>query len=323
MPPVNVMRTPAGRLPVLSVAWLCFQEARPIVQGVFMLRLLSGWALTVGDPERGSLALLVAGAAAWSCVVMSIYLLNGVSDQQEDRINRSPRPIARGLLAGGTAERVAWVLAAGGVVGGFAAAGPLGLLALASLAVGWLYCVPSWRLKRRSLGTAASALTGIALTYYAGAVIAVAQSAGGSAGVVVRLPAVEVELLVFGSALSLWAALVGGTTKDLPDVAGDRAAGTRSWAVVWGQQRFRWTVSAIALLIGAGSVVAAIRLAPALLPVVAMLLTGAVAVAVLLLAPVSRARRPAHRRSPYRAFMATQYGAHLVLLASQFTAIVG
>jgi 4-hydroxybenzoate polyprenyltransferase len=309
MPPMNVS------IPV--VAWRCLREARPTVQVVFALRLLSGWVLTVARPDRGSALPLAAGVAAWSCVVMSVYLLNGVNDQREDRINGSPRPIARGLLASTTAERVACAFAAGGVLAGFAVAQPLGLLALAGLAVGWLYCAPSWRLKRWPLGTPSAALAGIGLTYYAGAVIATVQSAAEP-----QLPRVGVELLVFAGALTLWAALVGGTTKDLPDVAGDRLAGTRSWPMVWGERRFRWMVSAIALLIGAGSGVAAVRLAPDLLPVAGALLAGAVAVAALLLAPVWRPDRRVHKRSPYRAFMATQYATHLVLLTREFAAIV-
>jgi 4-hydroxybenzoate polyprenyltransferase len=316
MPPVNMMLTPNGRVPVIPVAWLCFQEARPTVQGVFTLRLLTGWALTVAWPDRGSARPLVAGVAAWTCVVMSIYLLNGVSDQREDRINGSRRPIASGRLASTTAGRVAWGLAAAGVLAGFAVSVPLGFLALTGVAVGWLYCVPSWRLKRRSVGAAVAALAGIGLTYYAGAVIATTPPVGVP-------PPVGVDLLVFGGGLSLWAALVGSTTKDLPDEAGDRSVGARSWLIVWGERRFRLVVSVIALLIGTGFGVGTVRLAPDLLPVAGALFAGAVAVAALLVAPVWRPGCRVHRRSPYRAFMATQYATHLGLLSREFAAIVG
>jgi 4-hydroxybenzoate polyprenyltransferase len=297
---------------VFTVAWLCLQEARPTVQVVFQLRLLSGWALAEIWPGHVSIRSLLVGVVAWFCVMMAIYLQNGVSDQREDRLNASARPIARGRLAGSTARRVAWLLAAAGVLAGFAAAIPLGALALLGLAVGWLYSAPSWRWKRRSAGTVAVALTGIGITYYAGAVIAAARSPGSS-----YLPGLGTELAVFGAALSLWAALVGGTTKDLPDVVGDRQVGTRSWVLVWGERRFRRVVSGLAVLIGAGFAAAAIRLAPVLLPAAAVLFAGALVVSGLLLVPERFCKR-----APYRAFMSTQYVAHLVLLSRQLTAMV-
>jgi 4-hydroxybenzoate polyprenyltransferase len=310
---------------ILAVAWYCLLEARPIVQIVFLLRLLSGWALTVMWSGNHSIAPMVFGIGSCFCVVMAVYLLNGVADQREDRINASRRPIARGRLESGTASRVAWLLAVIGVVAGFAATAPLGVLMLLALAAGWLYSVPSWRLKRRSSGTVSAALTGMLLTYYAGAVIAAAQSP-----VPPYLPWLGLELLVFGGALSLWTALVGGTTKDLPDLAGDRLVGSRSWLVVWGERRFRWAVSAIALLIGAGFAAVAIRLAPALVPVAGVLCAGAVTVSALLLVPLGRSRGAPGpgpeglplARAPYRAFMSTQYAAHLVLLVRQLTAMV-
>jgi 4-hydroxybenzoate polyprenyltransferase len=349
------MREPTARLAIGALAWRCFQEARPTVQGVFLLRLLSGWALTAtatGPATAGGTGAgagigpvppFVTGVVGWCCVVMSVYLLNGVSDIREDRVNASSRPIARGLLPARTAERVVWSLAATGVLAGFATALPLGLLALLALAVGWLYSAPAWRLKRRSSGTSAAALVGLVLTYYAGAMIAAAQQdAGGGARPGAgggygwrdwlpgwQLPEVGAELLVFAGALSLWAALVGGTTKDLPDVAGDRAAGTRSWLIVWGERRFRVVIAVVALCVGAGSVAAAAELAPDLLAIAGGLLAGAVAVAVLLVGPASRwwwgrraSRRSAEPRAPYRAFMVTQYAVHLVLLTDRVTAMV-
>jgi 4-hydroxybenzoate polyprenyltransferase len=297
---------------VLTVAWHCLLEARPTVQVVFQLRLLSGWTLAMMWPGHVSIRPLLVGIVAWFCVIMAIYLLNGVSDQREDRLNASRRPIARGWLAGSTARRVAWLLAGAGVLAGSVAAIPLGALALLGLVVGWLYSAPSWRLKRRSIGTVAVALTGMGITYYAGAVIAAAHAPGSP-----YLPQLGVELVVFAAALSLWAALIGGTTKDLPDVVGDRQVGTRSWVLVWGEQRFRRVVSVIAVLIGASFGVAAIRLAPVLLPVAAVLFAGALAVSALLLVPERFGKR-----APYRAFMSTQYAAHLVLLTRQLTAMV-
>jgi 4-hydroxybenzoate polyprenyltransferase len=317
------------RLTIGVLAWRCFLEARPTVQGAFLLRLASGWALTTTATTwtgPGPVAALVTGSLGWCCVVMAIYLLNGVCDVSEDLVNASGRPIAAGLLPVRTAVRGVWLLAATGVLAGFATAVPLGVLAVLALGVGWLYSVPSWRLKRRSPGTAAAALTGIGLTYYAGAVIAAAQEAAELGPAVPAWPgwwwpAVSTELLVFAGALSLWAALVGGTTKDLPDLAGDRAAGARSWAVVWDERRFRAVVSVIALSVGGGSTAVAAGLVPRLLPPAAALCAGAAAVAVLLLAPVPSGRRW-DQRVPYRAFMATQYVAHAVLLADRVTAMV-
>lgn len=316
---VNGSKVRTARASPVTVAWRCFLEARPSVQLIFLLRLLSGWALTVTGTATvtatGTAATpvrpLVTGGAAWFGVVTAVYLRNGASDVREDRVNAGRRPIARGLLPPAVAARVAWVLAGFGVVAGFATAPLLGLLALGFVAAGWLYSVPPWRLKRRSTGVAVTVLVGLALTYYAGSVIATAPPSPGW-----HVPPVGGELLVFGGALTLWAALVGGTTKDLPDLAGDRAAGTRSWLAVWGERRFRYAVSAIALAIGAGFVAAAGQLAPRLLPPAAALFLGAVTVAMLLLTPLSSGSARAGRRRPYRAFMVTQYVAHLALAAT-------
>lgn len=285
------------RQPVPVLVWWCFREARPTVQIVFLLRVLSGWALT--QPTEPPPA---TGLAAWFCVVMAVYLLNGLRDLQEDRANASPRPIARGALPVRTARQAMWTLAGCGMLLGFATSAWLGLLAVTGLGLGWLYSVPRWRLKRRSLGTVTVALTGIWLTYYAGAAME-------------GRPRVGPELLAFGGAMSLWAGLVGATTKDLPDLAGDRSAGIRSWPMVWGVRRFRVMVSAMALLVGAGFGLAALLVADRLLAPAAVLLAGAVAVAAAL-------HRAGPLRRPYRAFMATQYAAHLVLLSIQIPAIV-
>lgn len=319
------MPEPRPRPPVGVVAWWCLMEARPSVQLMFLLRVLSGWALTASWPLDVPIAPLAIGLFAWFCVVVSGYLLNGVTDIREDRANASRRPIARGDLPPELAAWIAVVVAVLGVLAGLATSWWLAALALCAMPLGWLYSVPSWRLKRHSLGVVASILVGIALTYYAGAVIAAAQAAAGGDPSAAGLPYPGTELLVFAAALALWTALVGGTTKDLPDQVGDRAAGTRGWLAGWGERRFRYAVSAAALLLAVGFVALAGWVASRLLPSAAVLLAGAGVVTGLLLAPLRRARRAgssaparsrAAQRRPYRGFMVAQYVAHLALVAN-------
>src|SRR2546423_11576812 len=102
------MRVPVPRSVVLGLA-----EARPVVQVIFMLRFTAGAVLA--DPERTTVRpQFWAGAAAWYCATVAIYLYNGVTDVVEDRANHSRRPIAGGRLSVAAARRqvAGWALAA-------------------------------------------------------------------------------------------------------------------------------------------------------------------------------------------------------------------
>ena len=284
---------PAG-LHTLRLIW---EEARPVVQVVFLLRFLTGLALA----ERGHGVLswsIVAGAASWLCVTSSIYVLNGVSDLAGDRANGSTRPIASGRLPVDTALSAAAALAVAGVALSAAVRGPATLLAVLMLVLGWAYSMARNPLKESMPGFFVVVTVGGLLTYLAGWL---------SVG---RWPAAD--LLVFGLALSLWMGL-GGSTKDLSDTEGDRAAGRRTWPVMLGERKARAAMAVSALAVGLGFFGVALPVATGLVGPAAVLLVGSLTLAtVLVMSPGGRTRH--HQRRPYRIFMFTQYVTHLTLL---------
>jgi 4-hydroxybenzoate polyprenyltransferase len=282
------------RLGTLRLAW---EEARPVVQIVFLLRFLTGLALVERDAGILTWSIL-AGAGSWSCVTASIYVLNGVSDVAGDRANGSTRPIASGRLPVDTALWTAVALATAGVALSAAVRGPAALLAVLMLALGWAYSMARNPLKKSMPGFMAVVTAGGLLTYLAGWV---------SVG---ERP--NRELLVFGLAMSLWMGL-GGSTKDLSDTDGDRAAGRRTWPVILGERKARIAMAASACTLGCGFFAAATRVAPGLVASSVVVLAGSVTLVAILLTPLSSGNQWMRRR-PYRMFMVTQYVAHLTLL---------
>lgn len=235
----------------------------------------------------------------WACVTLSVYVLNGAMDVEEDRANRSKRPVARGDLTVPQAVGVAAGLAALSLAIGVLLAGSLIWCVAAALALGWAYSGPPLRLKRYPAGLAVTATLGGLLTYLTGYTI---NGGGGD----------RQGLIVFAGVMALWMGLVG-QTKDLSDAEGDEQAGRRSGPVAWGEGAARMVYSAMALSLGeAFTLWAAIFATNLLLPAIVLML-GASTVAVLLLGPWSRGCR-SKRRRPYRVFMATQYVAHLVII---------
>jgi 4-hydroxybenzoate polyprenyltransferase len=290
------------------VLYQCFLEARPAVVGIFLLRFLAG-ASFAGPVFAGGVNFsLWGGAALWVCVTLSVYIFNGVMDVEEDRINASSRPVARGKLRVAQAASVAGGLAVVSVVGSFA----LGSLMVGSVAValalGWLYSGPPFYLKRWSMWSAVVAILAALITYNAGY-----AANGGGSGV---LP-----LFVFAAMMALWMGLVG-QTKDLSDIEGDKQAGRKSGPVVWGEDAARLVFSGMALSLAGGYILSATFFAPGLLIPAFVLATGAAAVAVITLGPWSRGDKSSRRR-PYRMFMLTQYGANLAVVIWQWAENVG
>lgn len=281
---------------ILEIVYRCFLESRPTVQGIFLLRFLTG-ASFAGPVFAGGMNFsLWIGAGLCVCATLSIYILNGVMDVREDRINGSSRPVARGELAVVHAAGVAVGLAALSVVGGFALAGSLGWNITLALILGWIYSGPPWYLKRWPAGLAVVAILAGLLIYHAG------YAANGGDGNVR-------SFCIFSGVMALWMGFVG-QTKDLSDIEGDKQAGRKSAPVVWGEDAVRLALSGVALFLGGGNVVLALFLAPDLLIEALTLMLGAVSVALIALGSWSRGDRVMRRR-PYRAFMLTQYGTHL------------
>lgn len=282
----------------------CLKEARPCVQGIFLLRFCVAAAMGArpaghADPHR-----LVAGAAVWQAAIFFVYLLNGVLDVREDRINGSGRPIASGRLSRRAAAGVAAGAGLVSVAGAWFLGPPVVAAVAVALLIGWQYSAAPLYLKRSSAGTAAAVGVLGLLTYGMGFVT---QAGPGALRAGAALP-------VFAVTMSAWMAFVGAPAKDLSDVTGDAAAGRRTLAAVRGEPVARRAVTVAALGIAVAFAAVAVPALPPLRWAAVAVATGAVAIAVLCRSRAARGSR-ARRRAPYRAFMLTQYAANLGALS--------
>lgn len=275
------------------VIYLCLLEARPMVLGIFALRFLTGasFAASLSDPWLWVAVLL------WVCTTWTVYLLNGLADVEEDRINLSGRPIARGRLGATEATVMVCVLGGACLLGSLALSPVLFWGTVIALALGLAYSLPPLRLKRWAAGLAAVGLLAGLVTYYTGYATA-GETGHGTA------------VLVFAIVMSLWMGLVG-QTKDFPDVRGDERTGRRSLPIIWGERAARLVLSGMALALGLAFVLMAIFLDHALLVPAIIVAAGSVAVTVSMLVPWAEANDAAR---PYLFFMLTQYGAHLAVI---------
>lgn len=293
---------------VLDLRWrsaadtvrLCWSEARPTVQVAFLLRFVVGVASAAQLPD--SLVRPALGMAALWCAVVCAYLLNGVTDVQEDRANGSQRPIARGDLPERTAANGTVLLACAALLlGGLAGPGVV-LWTAGFLVLGWAYSAEPVKAKCSSTRCAV-VVFGLGATAY-GAGVSATGSGWTATGV------------VFAGVMSAWMSLVGAVVKDLGDVSGDAAGGRRTVAVVHGPAVARAMAVAGAVIVGTAAPTLALLWAPSAL-------VGAVPVALGAAWVVTRVVRGARRehadrlqrRGAYRAFMVTQYVANLNTLA--------
>jgi 4-hydroxybenzoate polyprenyltransferase len=287
---------------ILKAVCLCFLEARPIVQVIFLVRFLTGASFAdSSDEDAESLLSLWFVALLWACATCSGYILNGVTDVKEDRINGSSRPIASGRLSVAQAVVVAVALGAFSLFASILVDWYMAWGVAAVLTMSWMYSAPPLRLKRWPAGLAVLAIAAALLTYYIG------YTANGGEGL-------TPPLVLFALAMALWMGLVG-QTKDLSDIEGDQKVDRKSLPVVWGDSRTRIAVSVIALAIGGAFLALALSLREIPVAPAVVVAVGAVAVTAAALGPWSRGDREKRRR-PYRMFMYTQYGANLAVLAT-------
>lgn len=297
--------SPLTRSPhrLAELGGLCLRETRPVVQGIFLLRLLAGallpgTALSYGLGWETAASVLVM-AASWICVTSAIYIYNGVQDVEEDRENGSRRPIASRDLGVGQAMAGVGGLCAVGLLGSLLIHHDLVWALAAMLALGWLYSGPPLYLKRWPAGLALIVVVAAFLTYYMGYAVSGNETIGAS-------------FLIFAITMALWMGLVG-QSKDLSDVVGDEKAGRKSLPVVWGGNGARFAVAGVACALGLGFLLSALFLAKGLLPAAAAVCLGACSVSILSLGPWGKGSRKRCRR-PYKAFMITQYAAHAVII---------
>lgn len=295
-PAASVKAPPVGLVKLVRLSW---SEARPVVQVIFQLRFLSGVGLAALGYARPEWYRILAGGICWLLAVWGIYLLNGIADVREDQANHSRRPVARGDLSATTATTVVIVLAIAALMIGASISMWMLLLAATLLAVGWAYSMGPYPLKSSVPGVFVSVTLGGMLTYLAGWV-----STGASS--------LSPQLLVFATALSLWMG-VGGMSKELSDISGDRIAGRRTLPIVLGENRARALIALMAVSIGGTFATLTRSVAPVLTLPSILVMCGSVVLAMCVVAPVSRGNRSQQRR-PYRIFMMTQYLAHLGLL---------
>ncbi|MFE3001013.1 UbiA family prenyltransferase [Nocardia sp. NPDC059246] len=238
--------------------------------------------------------------AAWFLTTVCVYLMNGIADGVNDRINGVGRPIGRGDLDPRDAAAVTQLAAIAALVLALHVGITMAVLVSVFLALGYLYSVPPIQLSRTWAGSSAIVTVGGLCTYLAGGVAIRAQ--------------LTPDLVVFAVVMSLWMGLIGAVVKDFSDVAGDRAAQRRVLTLLVGEMPLRRWVSLAALGVATGLAVGASRLPTLECPCVPMMF-GAALVAGYTLTTRYRDPRPVSRR-PYRAFMITQLAANLGALIS-------
>jgi 4-hydroxybenzoate polyprenyltransferase len=280
--------------------WLCVVEARPVVLFIYAMRFFAAFALAYVDtglavsPWRFALALLT-----WLLAAASVYLFDGAMDVVEDRLNGSTRPIARGDLPRAFALNVNFLWAGLSLAGAVLLGSPYVFLVPVILVLGYAYSAPILRLKRWSAAAGATVLVAGLLTFVAGGAVSGSTST-------------SMTLMVFALAMSSWMGFVGALAKDFSDVPGDTLTGRRTCAVVKGIRRAAWRLSLNAFLVGTGFLVAALAVDRLLVWPAVVVLAGALAIA-LGCRPQPAQARP---RGPYRAFMVTQYLAHVAVLGA-------
>lgn len=279
---------------------LGWREARPIVQVIFQLRFITGVAFAA-DGSAPRLAGIAAGAMAWLCATWSIYLLNGVCDQTEDRRNGLSRPLCTGELPLPTARLIVRLLALAALGTGALVSWRFTAMVALMLCLGWVYSAGPRPQKAHAAGFAVVVTAGGLATYLAGW-----YSARGNV-----VPGREFWTLAI--VMSLWMGLAGNT-KDLDHVRGDRAAGRRTLPLLVGDTAARWAIAGLTLALGVTALMLTATGSLELLPAAVVLLAGAGAVAASL-AAAGPGNPAGARRRPYRTFMITQYATHATMLA--------
>lgn len=274
-----------GRFPLLLV-----REARGAVLLVYLLRSIAGAFSADGGGVLQQIGPLALASATMCASVACVYLYNGLTDIEGDRVNGSSRPLARGDL---TVDQVRWtivslialVVAASSVV-------PVGVSTCNAFMLTLGYAYSGGRAPAKLHGSVglAVAATGAVLPYFSGAL-----AASG------RLPFITLTTaLVLGA--WVWAI---GATKDLSDVDGDASAGRSTLPVRYGSRRARAIISLRAILLAA----AAVALSATGLTAAALMVAVPCAGLIVTSCAVSDEAGPSRRlaRRPYRAFMMSQF----------------
>jgi 4-hydroxybenzoate polyprenyltransferase len=276
---------------------LCVVEARPVVLLIYAMRFSVAFAIAYPGMSSTAAWRLPVAMVTWLLAAASVYLVDGVMDVVEDRLNGSTRPIARGALPRRVALAVSMIWAGLAITGAVLLGAPYVFLVPTLLLLGYAYSGPLLRLKRWSPAAGATVLIAGLLTF----------AAGGAVSGPVHL---SMTLIVFAIAMSSWMGFVGVLAKDFSDVLGDALTGRRTCAVVRGVRGAARRLSLNAFGVGLGFLAGAILIDDLLIWPAAVVVLGAAAVAYGCRPGPARIQP---RRS-YRAFMVTQYLAHAVVL---------
>lgn len=274
---------------------LVLAECRPVVLAMFALRFVAGVALAAPSGWAALPAVrwldVGVGVLAWVSVTGFVYLLNGISDIAGDRLNGSSRPLAGGRLSPRIA--VGWCVAFAVIGMALSALVGLGLLACAAtmIGLGWLYSGGRYAAKQR-VWSASLVIAGGGFVTYIGGV----YSTGG-------VPSAEAAAIA--TLMAAWMA-VAGNTKDLGDIAGDRAAGRRTLPVILGTRPAAWATAAACCAVGLAGLTIASLLARGV--AACLLLAGLVMVGI-----VIHGRNLGSKRM-YAVFMVSQLVTNLMIV---------
>jgi 4-hydroxybenzoate polyprenyltransferase len=203
------------RLPLLAPVWTV---------------LILGWIAGSPNARAGGLVYgtLFVNLFAFSLLVASIYVVNQIQDIESDRINRKLFLLPRGIISIPAAWALATVCAATGLALAFTQGIWMFALFVLGFFTGILYNLPPAQLKNHPTGgVIANSLGHGMITFFVGWLSAKHGQA------------ITAELLMLGLLSSLAPAFANGAVflaTTIPDDAGDRQTGKRTFCVAYGKK---------------------------------------------------------------------------------------
>jgi homogentisate phytyltransferase/homogentisate geranylgeranyltransferase len=203
------------RLPLLAPVWTV---------------LILGWiagnpSARIGEFACGTLFICLFG---FSLLVASIYVVNQIQDIESDRINKKLFLLPQGIISIPTAWTLAVICAAAGLAIAFTQGMWMFILFVLGFIVGILYNLPPASLKNRAAGgVTANSIGHGAITFLVGWLAA-------KNGQVMTA-----ELLIPGLLSSLAPGFANGAVflaTTIPDAAGDRLTGKKTFCVAYGEK---------------------------------------------------------------------------------------
>jgi 4-hydroxybenzoate polyprenyltransferase len=234
---------------------------RKLVDCLFLLRLpllvpvwtilLLGWITSGGSVRVGGFIVSPAALSghlwiiisAFSLIVASIYVTNQIVDIESDRINDKLFLLPQGFVS----IPAAWIITAICILGGlmielaFIKSTPVLILFLLSLLLGIFYNLPPLRLKNHAVGgVLANALGHGMLTFLVGWYA--------SRALMPSADQLSLDFLKHGLLSGIAPSLANGAVylaTTIPDAAGDRQTGKRTFSVAFGEKKTAITAAAL------------------------------------------------------------------------------